>query len=211
MLSAFDLDHTLLKKNSSVAFFLYLTHRKILSYTSCMRCLFYYVQHNYFGLSLEQLHKKIFSQFLHKKKISEVMDHVGPFWDQYADSLAYFPAWSALKREQHLGAYTMIASASPDFLVAEIARRWGVDTWLASTYSVDKEGCFCQIAVVQGEDKACFLEKVCKEIGLSTKETVAYSDSHLDLPFLRSAGAQIVVNPDRILRKMAQKNSWRNI
>ena len=42
------------------------------------------------------------------------------------------------------------------------------------------------------------------DLGAST----AYSDSHSDLPLLEAVGHPVVVNPDRGLRREAERRGW---
>lgn len=86
-----------------------------------------------------------------------------------------------------------------------MAEFFGVDAWKASEYEVDEKRCFSHIgSVFQGRDKARFI----KELSIGQENIVAYSDSHLDLPFLLSAGCAVLVNPDRKLLRFSKHRNW---
>lgn len=103
----------------------------------------------------------------------------------------------------------MILSSSPDLLVAPIAKRLGVNEWKATNYAVDEQHCFSHVAeVLQGEGKADYVTNLLKQYDLEKSALTAYSDSHLDLPFLQLAGKVVAVNPTKKLRKECLLNDW---
>lgn len=207
-ISVFDLDHTLLHKNSSVFFCKYLYKKKLFSFTSILFSAFYYIRHRYFALSLASFHKKVFAKILRGLSIDLLEREVDLFLEENLESLFYPPAIERLEESRALGYQTAILSSSPDFLVSAISRRLKVDDWMASQYKIDKDRCLCQIAViVQGEEKARWVEDKQKE----GKVIVAYSDSYLDRRFLEAADIAVVVNPDRKMQKIARQKGWEEI
>lgn len=138
--------------------------------------------------------------------------HAEEFVDSRLEKLLYFPAWEKLKKAQHEGHFTCIVSNSPSFLVRIIAKRFQVDAWEASEYLVDKDQRLCQIQkILQGVEKACYVEEVIKRLGVNKEKVTGYSDSYLDLPFLCSVGKAVVVNPDRKLKQVAERLKWEKI
>lgn len=208
----FDLDRTLIKSNSSFAFCMYLYRRKVFSVLFVLRSILYYIRHRFLGLTLTELHERIFKTVLQGKEIQLIASHVKEFVDHWLLSALYLPAIAELRRAQHLGHYTMILSNSPSFLVKVIAERLSVCDWRATEYEVDKDGRLCQIAhILNGKDKAGQVRKIIGKLGLTTKNVIAYSDSFWDLPFLESAGQAVVVNPDRRLLKISEELNWPKI
>ncbi len=211
-LSVFDLDKTLLKKNSSVAFCKYLYKKKVISLAAVCSAIIYYVRHLYFGLPLESLHQKAFHRILSGLSLNFLQEQISCFLDEHLDGLLYAPAVESLRLAQKENHYTVILSSSPAFLVSPIARWFGVDESKASQYLIDKDGRLCQIAIIlQGEEKACLVEAFRLQLEISKEAIIAYSDSYLDLPFLLSAGSKVVVNPDRRLKKLSKKWGWKQI
>lgn len=212
MIFLFDLDRTLLSTNGSFAFCRYLHRRKVISFSSLLWSFFYYVWHQYFGLSLEKLHEKVFKKLLYGMSLEVLKSHVQPFISLYLEKLLYFPAWEKLRTAQHLGWSTIILSNSPDFLVEAIAQKFKVDTFEASEYGIDKDQKLCQIVkILQGMEKAAYVKNIVHELELDKSSTIGYSDSYLDLPFLQSVGKAIVVSPDRKLKQVAKHMGWEEI
>lgn len=141
-----------------------------------------------------------------------LMKFAEEFVDLYLEKNIYFPAWEKLRWAQHRGHYTCILSNSPSFLVRIIAEKFQVDAWEASEYLVDKDLKLCQIQkILQGEEKACYVEEVINRLGIHKEKSTGYSDSYLDLPFLYSVGRAVVVNPDSKLKQVADRLSWEKI
>ncbi|MBA3816954.1 MAG: HAD-IB family hydrolase [Parachlamydiaceae bacterium] len=208
-LSAFDLDHTLLKENSSFSFGKYLYRQKHISLSDFFFIIRSNIIYNLGFLSISELHQRAFERLFYGKSLFLVEFWVSSFLDKHLESLFYNPAIKALIDAQQAGHITAIISSSPSFLVEPIAKRLNLTFCQATEYAVDKDHKFCQIAsLMLGEDKARFIMEFMKEHKISKKQVIAYSDSILDLPFLLTAGEAIAVNPDRKLRLFCLKHNW---
>jgi HAD superfamily phosphoserine phosphatase-like hydrolase len=141
-LSFFDLDHTLITVNSSYCFGSYLHERRFISKLYLYRCLFDYMRHKWFGLSIENLHKKVFKHLFNGCSKDLIEQMAKAFVQERLPSLFYEPAVRRLRAAQKAGHYTIILSSSPDFIVAPLAEILMVDEWQASMYACDKEGFF---------------------------------------------------------------------
>jgi HAD superfamily hydrolase (TIGR01490 family) len=59
-----------------------------------------------------------------------------------------------------------------------------------------------------GQGKAGAVVEFAASEGLDLPASIAYSDSHTDLPFLEAVGSAVAVNPDRRLRQIAVGRGW---
>ena len=59
-----------------------------------------------------------------------------------------------------------------------------------------------------GEHKAEAMKEIAEREGIDLSGSYAYSDSATDLPMLEAVGHPIAVNPDRELRKEAERRGW---
>jgi len=59
------------------------------------------------------------------------------------------------------------------------------------------------------EQKRIELDKYCSKKKYNTDEAYYYGDSISDLPPLQSAGNPVCVDPDKRLKRIANKRSWR--
>lgn len=208
-LIVFDLDRTIVSDNCSFGFCRYLVEKKILPYSSLFYSFFYFIKHHFFGMSLNDLHSKIFELLLRGRPLEKLASNVDPFLQEYLDERFYAPAIAKLRLAQHLGHYTLILSNSPSFLVEKIAQFLGVNEWRATQYAVDKEQNLCHIAsIMQGEEKASCVKEIACKLSIRKEKITAYSDSFLDLPLLLEAGTPVAVNPDRKLRRFSEDHDW---
>lgn len=209
---AFDLDHTLLKGNSSFQFCLYLIRAKKLSPIAIVCAGYYYLRHRFGGLSLSTLHEKVFGRFLIGRRLDELKEDAKAFTVKITTNQLYPPAMEMFRWAQSAGSYVMILSNSPTFLVEPIAQMLGADDWRGSDYGVDKEGKLCEILlVVDGEQKREYLTKKMEQFHVSPTEVTAFSDRVLDLPLLEFAGNAVAVKPERKLERIAKQKNWKII
>ena len=208
-LTVFDLDRTIVTDNCSFDFCRYLIQKNVLPHSSLIFSLFYYIKHLFFGMSLFDLHHRIFENLLRGRSLETIEENVEPFLQNYLYSQVYPPVLSELRLAQHLGHYTLILSNSPSFLVEKIAQVLGVNEWRATQYAVDKERKLCHItSIMQGEEKASCVQEIAGKLSIQKEQITAYSDSFSDLPLLLAAGTPIVVNPDRKLRRFSEQHKW---
>lgn len=131
---------------------------------------------------------------------------------------------AADKLESHVGRYVrplldehrrdghrlVLATTTPEVLVAPLARRLGFDEVIATRYA-SKDGCYTGRLVgrfVWGAGKLAAVRDWAAESGADLRESFAYSDSVYDVPLLASVGARYAVNPDPGLHAVATLRRW---
>lgn len=104
----------------------------------------------------------------------------------------------------------MIITATNAFITAPIARRFGIDTLIATE---PEQNGLCYTGDVVGVP--CYREGKVQRLNdwlLLNNANLAgsffYSDSHNDLPLLQRVENPVAVDPDETLRKLAEANSW---
>ena len=208
MLNIFDLDHTLLKVNSSSAFFTYLLRKKILPRRIRLQALWLALRYHFTKLNLKQLHEEVFRRFLKGRKLSDLKAHVEEFLDQFLDKALCFDIACVFRRAQHLGQTTALISTSPLFLVLPIGKRLGFDHIIASRYGLDAKGVMTHIEeVVDGKSKATYARQIADQLHLPKSSISAYSDSIEDLPLLRAVGHPVAVGPCKRLSLVALRRN----
>lgn len=208
-ISVFDLDHTLLTGNSSYHFGFYLYKRKFFNFRKLILCLCDYARHKCLGLSVQKLHVKSFSRLFQGQSLAILQEHVEAFLTENLQNLLYTPVAQRLREAHSRGETTLILSSGPDFLVSAIARRLDVTQWQATTYRADDEGRLAAIThVLEGQDKANYMQDYAKKMELPLSDFTVYSDSYLDLPIMRIAGRAIGVLPDNRLKYVCLQNGW---
>lgn len=204
----FDLDHTLLRRNSSFSFGLYLYNKKLISCLTLAKLYCFYILHKFDRIGIEELHQRGFNCLFAGKQVSDFKTVVEDFLDENLESLKNTPALIRFNEAKRRGDHVVILSSSPDFLVEAFARKFQVDFWRATEYLVE-EGAWTKLGcVMEGGTKALHVSELSEKLSVPLHQTIGYSDSHLDLLFLEKVGKPVAVNPTRSLLRIAKKRNW---
>lgn len=210
--SFFDLDHTLLKVNSSYSFGKFLYHHGVMSTFQLLQLVPAYFLHKAGIFSLSYLHHITFKKFFMGLPRPFFKKLVDLFLNENFEKMLYLPAFERLNDAKQSGHFVAILSNSPDFLVEGFAKKLDVPYFESSVYGIDKAHRFSHIKhLMQGSDKAACVARAIKTFELSNDNISIYSDSILDLAFLLCSGKKgkkVGVNPDKKLRALCQKNNW---
>jgi phosphoserine phosphatase len=207
--SFFDLDNTLLNANCSVGFGKYLYQQSVISFPRLLQLGGVFLLHKSGVLSIAAMQAIIFQKLFFRQPRSFFERHVDRFLDEHLDGLLNVLTVERLKIAQNANHFVAILSSSPDFLVEPIAKKFGVSYCKATSYATDRIGCFSHIeCILQGNEKAEWVTNTAKELSLNQQNIAVFTDSVLDLPFLKCAGVKVAVNPDRKLRKLCLRNHW---
>lgn len=126
------------------------------------------------------------------------------------EPIVFAEALARIRQHQLDGHKVFIVSASPEEVVAPIARLLGVDEAIATRAELDDEGRYSgrtERYVYAAEKEVAILE-VAERDQLDLAASWAYSDSATDVPMLSVVGHPVAVNPDRELAKVAKEREW---
>lgn len=206
----FDLDGTLVQGNCSFYFGRYLYHHHFFSRVKLLQCVGDYFSHLFLDLSLEILHQRAMERLFKGSPLELIKKYVEGFLDSSFFPSIYFPSMELLKKAQKEKERVYLLSSSPDFLVREIAKKWGIRYWKGTEYKTNQEGCLISIGtILNGEEKKKAYLHFLDEHQLKKSKGVVYSDSLSDLPLLYVCQKPVGVNPSRALRKLCVKNKWK--
>jgi len=134
--------------------------------------------------------------------------------EEYCDRVLmqhfYSQALDLLEGNRAVGLEPVLVTGSPDFVVAALARRLGVEIFAANqlAYSRNRANGRLREPIMAGEEKARWCEEFAKRKGLRLGDCWGYADSYYDLPFLTALGHPVAVNPDRRLEATARDRQW---
>ncbi|HEX3622929.1 MAG TPA: HAD-IB family hydrolase, partial [Acidimicrobiales bacterium] len=131
--------------------------------------------------------------------------------DERIVPLVYPDLAELIEAHRAAGMLTFVATAAPAELAEIVAHGLGMTGGLGTTAEVDDGERYSGRlvgSVLQGPAKAGAVEAHAAAAGIDLSFSVAYSDSINDLPLLELVGRAVVVNPDRQLRKVAQRRGW---
>ncbi|HEY3141214.1 MAG TPA: HAD family hydrolase [Acidimicrobiales bacterium] len=208
----FDLDKTVIAKASMVAFSRPFHKAGLLSRRMLVRAAWGQLIYATFGASPAKL-----------AKLRDSVLRLTRGWDQaeisaivrrtlveVIDPIVYDEALELIRSHQVAGRKVFIVSASPEEVVAPLARYLGVDEALATRAELDEHGRYTGRTELYcyGPDKVVAIAAAVERDGIDLAASYAYSDSATDLPMLEAVGHPVAVNPDRELLRAAKAREW---
>jgi phosphoserine phosphatase len=126
------------------------------------------------------------------------------------EPIIYAEALDLIEEHRAAGHRVYLVSASPEEIVEPLAEHLGVDGCIATRAVVDDEGRYAgeMEFYAYGPFKADAMRDLAEADDLDLSASYAYSDSYTDLPMLEAVGHPVVVNPDRVLAKVAKERDW---
>ena len=118
---------------------------------------------------------------------------------------------SAVERHTLDGDVVAIVTGATPYAALPLARELGIPHVVATELEVADGRFTGRVAppMAYGQGKVVLTERLAEEQGFSLEESTFYSDSITDLPLLERVRTPIVINPDRRLRRIAEKRGWR--
>ena len=208
----FDLDKTLLRKNSSFSFYVYLLKQRLVPVTSLYHALLLFLRFSRGELSLANLHREVFQRILKGLYLRDLEEAAHRFLSLSLNRLLREDIFQLCQEAKQRGSVVCLLSSSPTFLVQKVAHLLSFDLAAGTQYAIDKEGRLCDIAsLITGPEKREFAKQWVEARGAFAENAIAYADSCDDLPLLEWVGVAIAVSPDKALRQVAEFKNWKII
>jgi len=207
----FDLDKTIISKSSSLALTRPMYRAGLVSRAMLLRGA--YAQLVYLLLGADE--KKM-------DRAKEAMSALSKGWEKTAveelvrevlieliDPYVYQEALDLMALHRALGRRVYIVSSSPEEVVTPLAEHFGVNGVIATRAAVEDGKYTGSLErYVYAEGKAEAIRELAAVEGIDLDHSFAYSDSITDVPLLEAVGNPVAVNPDRDLRREAEKRDW---
>jgi HAD superfamily hydrolase (TIGR01490 family) len=208
----FDLDKTVIAKASMVAFGGHLYREGLISRTTILRALYSQLVYMHLGASEQKL-ARIRDSLLtltrgwEQARIREI---VRATLEETIEPIIYAEAMELIRQHQAEGRRVLLVSASPEEIVEPLGAYLGADATIASRARVDSEGRYTgeMDFYAYGPFKADAMRELAAQEGIDLDRSYAYSDSYTDVPMLEAVGHPVVVNPDRVLGRLARERGW---
>ncbi len=211
----FDLDKTLLTVNSSFRFGVHLYRNRIIPFSSMAFLTGIYFLHSINRKntqSIRDIHFQCFDRLFSGKNASELYDLADEFVEEVFHAVSKKTIANILQRCLDEKCFVAILSSSPEFIVRSFAKKFGVHEYFGTSYEVNQKGDFYKVGTIfDGTSKSNYVNRTMAKYSIPFEKTSAYSDSHLDLPFLEAAGIPVAVDPTRILKKESLQRNWQII
>ena len=208
----FDLDKTIIARAALVAFSPALHRAGYLSRWLVLRALYGHFVFQYFGADDERMARMRESALRVTKGWDQahIRSLVEETLDEVIDPIIYAEALELIRHHQAEGRRVYVVSASPEEVVAPLARHLGADQAIATRARIDADGRYTGDVEFYsyGPFKAEAMRAEAELHDIDLAESYAYTDSATDLPMLEAVGHPVAVNPDRALLKAATERGW---
>lgn len=207
----FDLDKTIIATSSSAAFSRPFQRGGLLSRRAMLRAAL--VQAVFLlgradAAQTERLRRHL-SAMVVGWDVAQVSAIVAETVEEYIEPTVYAEALALIEDHHALGHDVVVVSASAAEIVEPIAALLGADHVVATRLEVVDGRYTGEIAYyAYGEAKAEAARRLAASEGYDLAASAAYSDSITDVPLLDCVGSAAVVNPDRVLRRLARERGW---
>ena len=209
----FDVDNTLIQGNSLIALGYQLFKRRYIELRDISPYLITQVRYRVFGSELPdamaQGREKALS-VVKGQSVEELTQLCTDIVENHLVDRTYNGTRELAAMHIAAGEQVWLVSATPVQVGQALAGRLEF-TGALGTVAEEKDGKFTGRLVgdiLHGPGKAHAVQALAEAQGLDLKECTAYSDSVNDIPMLSLVGTPVAINPDRQLRKHAEKNGW---
>lgn len=205
----FDVDHTLIKGSTGTETAKEAVKTGIIPSSVLLRIPLLYLKYRT-GFFAPSILERLLC-FLEGMHIEEIRNLGSRVFEKSVSPRIYTDAVKAVEYERSLGREVVLATSSLGCIVEPLADYLGVEKIIATEIETKEgrvTGRFDGVPAF-GEGKHRKTAEYMKETGIDPGKCSFYTDSHYDLPLLRRIGEPAAVNPDRRLRREAERQNWR--
>ncbi len=207
----FDLDKTIIAKSSTLAFSRPFYQGGLINRRSVLRSSYAQFVYLVGGADHDQMERmrRYLSDLATGWHVQTVKDIVGETLHHIVDPLVYDEAVGLIEQHHSEGRDVVIVSTSGAEVVEPIGEMLGADRVIA-TVMVQEDGRYTGEIdfYAYGANKATAIVELAEAEDYDLDSSYAYSDSVTDIPMLEAVGHPFAVNPDKVLRKVANERGW---
>jgi HAD superfamily hydrolase (TIGR01490 family) len=133
------------------------------------------------------------------------------FYEQEVRALYRPGARAALTHHRSRGDQLVLLTTSTHYLSELVQKELSLDAVLCNELGVDADGAHTGTTVKAlcfGPGKLAHAADYLAARGVAVCECAFYTDSFSDLPMMEVVGLPVAVNPDRLLRREAERRGW---
>jgi HAD superfamily hydrolase (TIGR01490 family) len=206
----FDLDRTLLRVDSARLYTRFRRDRGEASLIDALRVALWATQYTLGVIDAPKVARKALESFRGRAE-TWLIESCAEWFPTYVLPELQQAGRRAVKQHREAGDFVAIVTGATRYVAEPVAAELGIEHVICSELEVDVDGLFTGRVVeplCYGLGKLQRAARVAEREGFRIEEAYFYSDSITDLPLLEVVKAPIVINPDRRLRKVAQKRGW---
>lgn len=205
----FDMDQTLLRVNSGSRWVAFLRERGEVGLLFMLRSSVWLLKYKLSVLDMETLARRLVADMAGSSE-SEMLDKAALFWEREVRPAISPEGEAAIAEHRARGhAVVLLTSATP-YVAEPLARHLALDEVLCTRLHV-ADGRFvgtCDRPTCFGSGKVHHAQRFAEAHDIDLAQSFFYTDSFSDLPMLERVGSPCAVNPDRRLRRHAERSGW---
>lgn len=206
----FDIDNTLIRGQSQKILLKYLFKRKLISRFYYIKVYLWFVLYK---LGFIKSPKKIMEyafKFLRNRKIEEVNKIADDFFETVLKNFIFTKAVDIINEHKSKNREILLLSNAINIIIKRIAQFLGIKNYTGTNLEIVDNKFTGKIIgnIVYGEEKIKCINDFIKANDLTLNNSWAYGDHISDLHILKKVKYPVVVNPDKFLKKEANKRNW---
>jgi HAD superfamily hydrolase (TIGR01490 family) len=207
----FDLDKTVISKSSSLALTRPMYRAGLVTRSQLLKGAYAQLVYLLLGADERKMDRVKESMLALTKgwERGQVEQVVREALTELIDPYIYLEALDLMELHRARGRKVYIVSSSPEEVVRPLAERLGQVEVIATRARLEDDRYTGELEFYcYGENKATMIRDVAEAEEIDLSGSYAYSDSITDLPMLEAVGHPVAVNPDRDLRREAERRGW---
>jgi len=207
----FDMDRTLLRKESASLYVRYQVDTGEASWADLARTLYWVGQYTLGVLDFERVAETVIG---HIAGLPETVlaARCDDWFSRYVEKHITDGGRLAVRRHREAGDLCAIVTGASPYASWPLARRLGIEHVVSTVFEVDAERRFTgrpEPPLCLGEGKVQRAERLAWQQGFRLEDAVFYTDSVSDLPLMERVAEPVAVNPDPRLKRIAERRGWR--
>jgi HAD superfamily hydrolase (TIGR01490 family) len=207
----FDLDRTLVRKETATSYVRYMRRRGGATWTDTARVTWWVAQYTLGVIDALDVARRA-ALGLAGTAESVMETRCDDWFLRDVEPLVSDVARHTVNAHRAKGDLLAIVTGATPYIARPVARRLGIPHVVASDLEVASDGRFTGRFVeplCYGVGKVARAKLLAQRLGFALEEATFYSDSLTDLPLLEAVAVPVVVNPDPRLSRVARKRGWR--
>jgi HAD superfamily hydrolase (TIGR01490 family) len=206
----FDMDRTLIKKDSAGLYTRYRRDRGEASLKDAVQVGWWMVQYTLGVIDAPRVALRALEHFRGKEE-RWLVESCEQWFVDYVLPTVQVAGRAAVARHRAAGDVVAIVTGATSYVAKPLARELGIEHVVCTELEVEN-GRFTGRPIeplCYGEGKLALARRSGERLGFTLAESTFYSDSITDLPLLEAVGVPVVVNPDARLHRAARRRGWK--
>lgn len=205
----FDIDHTLIGGDSGMLFVRHMIARGELRWRDLIGPAYYTVLYRLNRLDIDAVYRR-YQDSVRGRAHDEMKQVCDEWYATCVRPLIFRRVVEVLEEHRRAGHVITLLSSATTYVAEPLARELSIDHLLVNRLIVEggKLTGEAVLPLCWGSGKTHWAERFARERDIDLAQSYFYTDAISDLPMLELVGQPRPVNPDRLLRRHAQRRGW---